>query len=722
MRIHAIENLTTVGADTLRALVVGLLTGLLTWLAIDFARPAATGVTVIWAASGVLAGILLTSPYRLWTIYLCAGFVANIAGRALGGDALPMVAGRGFASTLETCIVVYALRLFVGDVTDPVNLALVSRVAISSTLVAGVISAFIAAATTSLFGSAPFATTYFAWFASHTLGMVIFATPVGIARQLGMSLFGRPGRRWKFARTITLVAATTVLVFSQTRYPLLFLIYPPLLLAVFRHRFAGWAVGITVVAIISVALTQHGTGPIGMVAAATSKSTTLLLQVFIAITCLTTLPVAIVLTERGYLAAELRKSERNYRVLADHSRDMVVRMRADGRRLYQSPSVSEILGWPSSELVEPRWDLVHPDDRAMLIDAIGTLLASGNPATVEYRILHKDDHYVWIEAIAQRVPGEKTDDTAEIVYAGRDISKRKAAQRALAESEQRLRAIADNLPAMVVQVDAEQKYTFVNATFCKVFGFEPAEVLGRSIHETVDAEFYESVRPQIEAALRGERQTFEAGIEINGRYIYRLVNYIPNIAADGSVHGFYSMSYDITELQAAKQELARLAQHDSLTGLANRNKFNERLDLALERCHRHHRAIALIYLDIDFFKRINDSYGHVAGDALLREFAARLQHNLRATDLAARLGGDEFAVLVEDADSVAVPETIARKLCAAMRPGCMVDGVEIFFSASIGVAFCHTPPTAKGLLQLADTALYQAKAAGRDTFRALAVD
>lgn len=595
MHIRATEELATASGDALRALGVGLLIGMLTWLAIDLTRPTG-GVTVIWAAGGVLAGILLTSSYRLWPIYIFAAFVANLLARALYGDPWLTVAIRGTASTLEACIVVYALRFLVGNVSDPANLPLVGRVAMSSTLIAVMISAFLVAATATLSNTAPFTSTYVAWFASHMLGMVMFATIVGIARELGMDLFGRPGRRWKFVRTMALVAATAVFVFSQSRYPLLFLIYPPLLLAVFRHHFAGWAIGITLVAMIAIVLTAQGTGPMALAATATEKPQALLLQIFIAVTCLTTLPVGFVLSERGRLAAELRNSE------------------------------------------------------------------------------------------------------------------------------QRLRAITDNLPAMVAHVDAEQKYTFVNAAYCRIFGLEPTAVIGHNISEILSPQLHASILPRVEAALRGEPVTFEGEIEINGRRIYRQASYVPDIGADGSVRGFYSMAYDISELQAAKQELARVAQHDYLTGLANRYKFNERLDLALAKCDRHHHPIALVYLDIDFFKRINDSYGHAAGDALLAEFAARLQHNLRATDLAARLGGDEFAVLIEDVDSAEVPETIARKLCAAMRPACMVDGVEIFFSASIGVGFCRTPPTAKSLAQLADRALYEAKAAGRDTYRVLVED
>lgn len=694
--------------------------GLSSWFMIDLTRPAG-GVTVIWLASGLLAGILLTSPHRVWPAYIAAAFVGDLLARTVYGDPLLAIAGRGFASTLEPCIVVYALRFLVGNVSDPANLRRVARVAMSSTLVACAISALIAAATSLALGSAPFVPTFAAWFISHTLGMVIFATLVGVARDLGTSVFARPGRHWKFARSIALVAATTLWVFSQSRYPSLFLIYPPLLLAVFRHRFAGWVIGMMLVVVISAVATETGTGPLSLMVDTSVQQRTLLLQLFIAITCLTTLPVAVVLAERGRLAAKLRESERNYRLLADNSRDLVVRMQADGQRLYVSPAVKEVLGWEPGELAEPRSELVHPDDRARLADALKALLSTGKATAVVYRMLHKDGHYVWIEALARRVQAAQPDRPAEIVYTGRDISKRVLAEQALADEQRRLGAVTDNLPALVTHIDTEQKYTFVNAFYRKVFGSDPGAIVGHSIREVRGEPLYATLRPHVEAVLRGELVTFEGDADANGRHYYYQTHYIPDIA-DGAVRGFYAMTFDISELKRAQQDLLRLAQHDSLTGLGNRNKFNERLTLALAKSRRNQHPIALIYLDIDRFKRINDTLGHAVGDAVLCEFARRLEHNVRDTDLAARLGGDEFAVIIEDIDSPAGSEIIARKLLAAMQREFVVGDAVLCATTSIGIAFCRNVPSADTLMQFADNALYEAKAAGRNTYRIATAD
>jgi diguanylate cyclase (GGDEF)-like protein len=155
-----------------------------------------------------------------------------------------------------------------------------------------------------------------------------------------------------------------------------------------------------------------------------------------------------------------------------------------------------------------------------------------------------------------------------------------------------------------------------------------------------------------------------------------------------------------------------------LTGLANRLQFNERVTLAAARRQRTPAPIALLYLDIDRFKQINDTMGHAAGDAILVAFADRLRASVRETDLVARLGGDEFVVLVEDLDSSAVAETIAHNLIASLAGGIVVNGKAIPVTTSIGIAF-RDGAIASGdeLIKLADDALYAAKAAGRNTFR-----
>jgi len=242
-------------------------------------------------------------------------------------------------------------------------------------------------------------------------------------------------------------------------------------------------------------------------------------------------------------------------------------------------------------------------------------------------------------------------------------------------------------------------------------------VLGKTVHETLGDGAYEVLAPHIRAALAGQEQTFERPPDAanGGRYLQS--HFVPHRAADGTPQGFYVLSFDITAQKEAERALDRLARVDPLTGLGNRRQFEERLGLAVARARRHDTPLVLMSLDLDKFKSINDTYGHPAGDAVLRVFAQRLSACVYDIDAIARLGGDEFMVLVEDATGPAVGELIAQKILAAMDQPILAEGTPLRVAASIGIAYATTVASGRALVALADKALYDAKTAGRNTYR-----
>jgi len=576
-------------------LAVAAVIGASSWLAIALTRPAG-GVTIIWVASGLLVGILLTAAHDRWIGYIIAALVGNLVARIAWGDPLSDVVIRGFASTFEACLVAYSLRHWVGEVSDPAKLPLVSRVASWSTAVACALSALMVATLASARGTGLLGATFTSWFTSHLLGIFIVATAFVVLRHRGRLLFIRPTLRWNFALTISLAVATTLLVFSQSHYPLLFLVYPALVFAAFRHRFEGFAAGIVVVVIISLAATVLGSGPLYLVTGASAQDRIVLLQLFLTTACLSTLPIVVILSQRTRL------------------------------------------------------------------------------------------------------------------------------ERALSDGERRLRAITDSLPAAVAHFDLQQRYTFANAFSGNTYGSNCASIIGRTLREVRGEKVYATIKPYVDAALRGERVTFEGEVATNGRHYHYQSEFIPDVGAEGAVRGFYAMTSDVSERFLAQAELERIAQHDSLTGLGNRNRFNDHFGRALARYRRNGRPTALVYLDIDYFKQINDTFGHAVGDAVLCEFAKRLRTNIRETDLAVRLGGDEFAVIIEDIESVDALDVVGRKLIAVMQQNIVVNRITIQVTASIGIAVCGPAATAESLMLAADQALYAAKAAGRNTFRLATVE
>jgi diguanylate cyclase (GGDEF)-like protein/PAS domain S-box-containing protein len=292
----------------------------------------------------------------------------------------------------------------------------------------------------------------------------------------------------------------------------------------------------------------------------------------------------------------------------------------------------------------------------------------------------------------------------------------------VSRSEVRMRAIADNMPALIAHIDRDERYLFVNAMGANIFGINIDDMVGRTVREVRGEEIYAVMQPHIRAALRGETASFEGETTVGGiRYHYQST-FVPDRDADGNIQGLYALTFDISRLKQAEEALERLARIDPLTGVANRRQFEEQLSAALARARRQNEAVALLAIDVDHFKAINDNHGHPVGDAVLVEVAGRLLACVRAGDLVARLGGDEFMVLVANPapDSA---ESIARHVLATMRePVELGAHMKLPIGTSIGVAYASSAVEAKALLSMVDRALYRAKAAGRNTWRAAGAD
>ncbi|MEP6632764.1 MAG: MASE1 domain-containing protein, partial [Luteimonas sp.] len=420
---------------------MALLIAVTAWLSLTLTRDSG-GIAFVWVSNGIFVGWLLSRPTAAWAGYLLAGLAAELAARQLSDGASFSGAARGVFNLLEVSIVAGNVRRLVPDIGDPRRWLSLGGVATGSTLVACAISGALAAAVISTGDGAAYLTDFLIWYSAHVVGMVIVATLTLVIHREGFALVDVPGRRWDFVGTMLTIALVCGMIFYQSKYPFLFLAYPPLLWGVFRHRFAGVVVGVSLLAVIGGVATAYGYGPFSLVHDASSTERIILLQVFVGTACLMAFPVALTLAERTRLKARMRESEFRYRMLADYSNDVVVRMRIDGRRLYASPSTKDILGWEPSELIEENPILAHPDDRSIQLRAMEETLASGEPKTATYRVRHKDGHYVWIEAIVRPIPSAEQAGAMDIIYAGRDISLRVAAQQALQASQRELEKLA----------------------------------------------------------------------------------------------------------------------------------------------------------------------------------------------------------------------------------------------------------------------------------------
>ncbi|OOG61766.1 hypothetical protein B0E46_14550 [Rhodanobacter sp. B04] len=676
-----------------------------------------TGVMSLWIANGVLVGCLLRLPTRHWWAYLLFGFAGNGGGQLLLHNPLLASLGLATANTLEILIISGAVRWRFAEISSDTPFLELGRVALTSTLIACALSALLAGLVVHVAQGIPLFAYLNTWYRAHVVGMVIVATLTLVTLIEKGRLLGVRGKRWLLVRDMTLIAGTTLAVFTQSRYPLLFLVYPPLLLAVFRHRFAGLVLGIALVAAMTNIATALGVGPFELIPGGSETEHTILAQVFMGVTCLIAVPVALILAERRQLVIRIRESELRYRILADYAGDLVMRIRPDGQRRYVSPSIKDLLGWNVEDFMTPRPDLIHPDDRDRVAKAVTDLHREGGSTITTYRICHKNGHYVWFEALARLVPSPEGDGAMEIIYTGRDVTQRVLTEHALADSERRLRTIADNVPAVIAHVDATEHYTFVNAYVKHVSGADPLKMIGKTMREVRGEQIYSDLKGHIATALGGKAVTFEYEADYRGKHTYFQTNFVPDCDQEGQVCGVYALTTDITHIKEVEQELTKLARFDTLTGLANRRHFDEHMAMMLLQKCRQPSALLLMMIDVDHFKRVNDSWGHGVGDEVLKEVGRRIQGCLRKRDLVARLGGDEFVVLVEDVDSSSIGEGLARKVQAAMEPEMTVGTVRVQVTLSIGVALCQSVVSADDFMKIADAELYKAKSDGRNAYR-----
>lgn len=285
------------------------------------------------------------------------------------------------------------------------------------------------------------------------------------------------------------------------------------------------------------------------------------------------------------------------------------------------------------------------------------------------------------------------------------------------QANRRIRTVTDGLPALVAYIDRDHRYRFANERYRTFYQLDPEALVGRPMAEVIGQDAHDAFAVRIAAVLRGEPQQFQQHGVAGKSGVHFSIDFVPDVEADGSIPGFFVMVTDITALKIAEHKLEALALFDSLTGLANRHQFSERLAASLAAASMPRAPVGLMFLDVDRFKSINDSLGHAAGDEVLREFARRLQAVARPTDCVARLAGDEFVILL---DGVGEPEAlgaIARKILAAVAVDFSVDGQLLRVSTSIGAAWAMPGAMSpSALLAAADEALYQAKGAGRATF------
>jgi diguanylate cyclase (GGDEF)-like protein/PAS domain S-box-containing protein len=408
----------------------------------------------------------------------------------------------------------------------------------------------------------------------------------------------------------------------------------------------------------------------------------------------------------------LRRSEERLQALAAGSSDVTVVNDLRGLTTYAGPSMEAVFGYRNEEFLGTRYDaFVHPDDLAANVAIASETLAAGSRSwSSRYRLRHRDGSWRWVDTRFTDLRDNPA--VAGVIANIRDVTDQTALDEALRASEYLYRSMVETAEEGICIHDLEGRLIFANPKMASLVGSTVGALLEGTIFDLVHPSERTLARQKLRRRQMGVAEQYEFSLlRADGSTCDVLISASPLHDAEGVITGVLSMMTDIRDRKRAEAANARLALEDSLTGVASRTLVVDRVAQLVAHQDRQPGVAAVVYLDLDNFKLVNDSHGHTVGDQVLRIVATRIRAAVRPEDTLGRYGGDEFVVILDGIDGANDAVRVAERIVAALDHPIELEGLLVSCTASLGIAM--TPgESPDSLMRDADIAMYRAKERG----------
>jgi diguanylate cyclase (GGDEF)-like protein/PAS domain S-box-containing protein len=428
------------------------------------------------------------------------------------------------------------------------------------------------------------------------------------------------------------------------------------------------------------------------------------------------------INERKQMEEAIRQSEERYRTIIEQMEDGYFEIDLTGNFIFVNNAECINIGYTREELIGHNLHLYKDEKSAKtLYRSFNKVFKTGMPITAYDLEFTKKDGAKAIHEISVSLIRDSQGEPIGFRGISRDITERRQMEETLRQSEERYRTIIEEMEEWYFETDLAGNITFFNDVFANVLRYSQKELTDLNFRSFVKKEESDSV-------FRLFNQVFKTGkptknfpyefISTDGTVTSAEFSVFPKQDKEGKVCGFRGVGHDITARKRMEEEIQYQATHDALTGLPNRLMFSQLLHHTIQSARRYTRQFAVLFIDLDRFKIINDTLGHVAGDQLLQEIAMRLKQTLRTVDVVARLGGDEFVILIEELSDLSQVETVAGKILSAVIKPVNLMNEECRITASIGISvFPKDAEDEQSLLKNADIAMYLAKEEGKNNYQ-----